>query len=216
MSDDEGPDEGDFEDIGEGAVDESEAGEPAVVDAEDAEEQEEGEEVLEVEEAVGSDDDDDDDEEAPTGVDEPDDESEPTSASSKAQPQRVKIDPILKISNKPRVVRVIPPDERVTDNRLQKSEAAYVIAMRAEQIAKFAKSFTETGGLHDPVAIAFKELLERRCPFTLRRAVGTGPAGEALVEEWNVREMTLPPLTPPVALGGSLRPAGRGRGQGRQ
>ena len=211
MSDDEGPDEGDFEDIGEGGADDGEA---VVADAEEgeAEEQEEGD--LVVEEAVGSDDDDDDDDDdAPAGADEADDYVEPTSASSKAHPQRVKIDPILKMSNKPRVVRIVPPDERITDNRLQKSEAAYIIAMRSEQIAKFAKSFTATSGLHDPVAIAFKELLDRRCPLTLRRAVGTGPAGESLVEEWNVREMALPPLTAPVALGGSLQPGGRGQGR---
>jgi DNA-directed RNA polymerase subunit K/omega len=102
----------------------------------------------------------------------------------------------------------VPPEERVTSHCLQRPEAAYIIAIRAEQIAKHPTAFTDIAGLHDPVAIAFKELFERRCPLTLRRPVGLGPAGERLVEEWNVREMTLPSLTPPVPLGGMAAAGG--------
>lgn len=119
--------------------------------------------------------------------------------------RRTKIDPILRTSNKPRVVIVVSPDERVTDNRLHKSEASYVISMRAQQIAQSATCFTDGGSLYDPVALAYKELFDRRCPFTLRRTIGSTNNGDPIVEEWNIREMTLPTLTLPVALGSGVR-----------
>jgi DNA-directed RNA polymerase subunit K/omega len=123
----------------------------------------------------------------------------------KAHPEAPAPDPLLRASNRALVARIVPPDERVTDGRLHRTEAAYVIAMRAQQIARHATCFTEGHDLHDPVALAFKELLDRRCPFILRRQVGVGPAGEPIVEEWAVREMALPPLTPPGSLGAGAR-----------
>ena len=122
-------------------------------------------------------------------------------AGGKARPDRVKVDPLLRMSNKPRTVRLVAPDERRTSNWLQRPEAAYIIAMRARQIADGSTCFVDGDGLHDPVALAFKELLARRTPFALRRVVGSGPGGELIVEEWPVREMAIPPLVPPVSLG---------------
>lgn len=199
MSDDEGPDGyGDYEELGgiEGGEEEpDELGEP-----------DETEELGLEEDAAGTDDEDDDGEEEGADEDEP---FEP--AGSRATPQRARVDPILRASNKSCTVKLVPDEERMTDNRLQKAEAAYIIAMRAEQIAKHPTPFTDTGGLHDPVAIAFKELYDRRCPLKLRREVGTGPAGEIFVEEWIVRKMTLPPLTSPVPLGGTATSGGAAR-----
>jgi DNA-directed RNA polymerase subunit K/omega len=199
MSDDEGgEDYGDYEDIG---VDDGEP-EPG----RDAEpEPEDGETGLE-EDAAGTDEEEDEEEGDDGAADEDGEFAETSGASQKAHPQRQRVDPILRVSNKPRTVTIVPPEERVTDNRLHKNEAAYVISMRAEQIAKFATHFTEASTLHDPVAIAFKELYDRRCPLMLRRSVGTGPLGEDVVEEWSVRDMALPPLTPPAPLGGGAPP----------
>jgi DNA-directed RNA polymerases I, II, and III subunit RPABC2 len=119
-----------------------------------------------------------------------------TSASKAARPEKTKIDPFLRASNKPGIVIVITGDDRTTDNRLHKTEAALVLAMRAKQIADYGTSFTSTGDLHDPVAIAMKELYDKKCPLKLRREVGLpGPQGEIYVEEWVVREMSLPPLS---------------------
>jgi DNA-directed RNA polymerase subunit K/omega len=146
------------------------------------------------EDAAGTDDEDEEEEDSAE-----DEEAEPLS--QKARPERAKVDPVLRMANKSRTVQVVAPEDRVTDNRLHRSEAAYIISMRAQQIARSATCFTEGGDLHDPVALAFKELLERRCPFILRRPVGFSPSGDPLIEEWAVREMTLPPLTPPVPLG---------------
>lgn len=207
MSDDEGgEDYGDYEDLGAGdePADDEVLAEPEPEADEDADA--DADEVGLEEDAAGTDDEDEGDDEAG------DEEAEPVEpATQKARSERPKTDPILRMSNKPRFVRVVAPEDRVTDNRLHKSEAALVIAMRAQQIAKYATRFTESredpgGALHDPVALAFKELFYRRCPFILRRPIGTGPGGELIVEEWVVREMTLPPLTPPVPLGGGRAP----------
>jgi len=172
----------DYDAIGEDNDDLDEAAEGPSAPQQDDEDDEEGL----VDENVGTDYDTDDEAEDPQ---------------PKATPQKRKVDTMLHNSNRNRNVIVVPPDERVTDNRLHKSEASYIISMRAQQIAKHGTTFTEATGLHDPVAIAFKELLDRKCPFTLRRMVGTNPDGSRVVEEWNPREMVLPLLTPPVPLG---------------
>ena len=109
-----------------------------------------------------------------------------------------KVDPVTRDANAPVQVIVVPASERITDNRLHKSEAAQVLAMRAQQIAKNAKTFIEGAhGLREPYAIAYRELFDRKCPLILRRQVGTGTNGAVIVEEWLVREMALPPLRAP-------------------
>jgi DNA-directed RNA polymerase subunit K/omega len=198
MSDDEGDDDGDYEPLGVGdePLDDDGPGADAEADA-DAEDLEGDEAAAE---AAGTDDEDEGDEGDEAEAEGLDDEP-PEPAAQKARPERARVDPMLRASNKPRYVQVVAPEDRVTDNRLHKSEAALVIAMRAQQIAKHATVFTDGGPLHDPAELAFKELLDRRCPLVLRRLIGHSPAGEQVVEEWVVREMTLPPLTPPAALG---------------
>lgn len=173
MSDDEGPD-GDYgvEDFDPG-MDDAEA-EP---DKEETDEEEEPEEA-DAEEAAEDD------------LDE--------TVSLKAQPQRIRIDPVVRASNKPVTIRIVPDEERVTDNRLHKSEAALIIAKRAAQIATHAKHFARNAqGLHDPVAIAYQELYERRCPLKLHRRIRTDPNGDEVVESWSPRKMALPPLQLP-------------------
>jgi DNA-directed RNA polymerase subunit K/omega len=178
MSDDEGEDYGDYEELG--------IGDEPIIDEEVGPIEEDDDEVGLEEDAAGSDEDDEPEEE----------EAEPVET-QKAKNEKNKVDPLLRVSNKARFIKIVDPEKRVTDNRLHKSEAALIIAMRAQQIAKFATCFTNGDGLHDPVALAFKELLDRKCPLKLRRPIGTGPAGELIVEEWIVREMTLPLLTLP-------------------
>jgi DNA-directed RNA polymerase subunit K/omega len=197
MSDDEG---GDYEDLDAGEAlndDEAEASSAASSSADEGE--------AESDDGDGDGDSDGDHASGHASGHASDDDADPM----KAHPERQKADPILRKSNKAHYVQIVPPQERVTDNRLHKSEAARVIAMRAQQIAKFGTCFTEGGGLHDAVALAFKELYDRRCPLVLRRVVGRGADGAQIVEEWNVREMTLPPLTPPADLSGAARTAAR-------
>jgi DNA-directed RNA polymerase subunit K/omega len=109
---------------------------------------------------------------------------------------------LASISNQPRVVRVVPDEDRVTDCRVHRSEMAQIIAVRASQIASTSRHFTPGGSgdqSTDPVELAIQEFYARRCPFRLRRRVGTTPAGDDIVEEWNVREMALPPMDAPRA-----------------
>jgi DNA-directed RNA polymerase subunit K/omega len=124
-------------------------------------------------------------------------EEEPGAARAQAHAGRSPAVPataagLLALSNRLRRIIIVPADERVTDHRLHKNEAAAVIAMRAEQIAQHSTHFSQRPPSHDAVQIAYTELYERRCPLKLRRKVGTTPEGDDVVEEWAVREMTLP------------------------
>jgi len=142
------------------------------------------------------------------------DEEGPPAGPPPARGCAPRADPLLHRSNAPGVIRVVPREEYVTSNCVQRAEAAGLIAKRAEAIAAGGPSFEAKGGppLRDAGAKAFKEFFDRRTPLTLRRVVGAGPAGETLVEDWNPREMTLPALTPPAALaGGRAREGGRAR-----
>lgn len=207
MSDDEGGEEyGDYEDIGvapEGEAEDEAQLPKAEGEAETDVDADADEEPGLDEEAAGSDEEDEEGEEDAEGAEAEAEEALPGEPGGglKAQPQRTRVDPILRASNKPRTVIIVPDDERVTDHRLHKSEAAQIIAIRAKEIATFATSFVDAPHLHDPVALAFKELYDRRTPLKWRRQVGMTPAGELIVEEWNVREMALPALQPPVPLG---------------
>ena len=111
---------------------------------------------------------------------------------------RARADPITAGANTATRVIVRPADQRVTDHRLQKSEASHIISVRAQQIARSATNYVAASPalalLTDPCEIAHRELIERRCPLLLRRQVGWGPNGEVIVEEWNPREMALPAL----------------------
>ncbi len=102
-----------------------------------------------------------------------------------------------------RRVIIVRPEERVTSHVLQRAEAARLISIRAKQISDYPTSYVadyvaEAGKgacpLHDPKDIAKRELFQRRIPLLLRRQVGQTPGGDLIVEEWNPREMTLPPL----------------------
>lgn len=162
--------------------------------------------------AAGSDDETGDEEGEGEGVGDADEEGAAPPRGHAAHPQRPRVDPLLRESNRPRAVRIVPENERQTSDFLQKTEAAQIIAMRAQQIATRATQFSSgaspgassEGGagapLHDPVAIAFQELFERRCPLLLRREVGI-ENGVRLVEEWDPNVMAHTPLTPPVPLG---------------
>ena len=134
--------------------------------------------------------------------DEKEDITDSNDGGMKAHASKKIIDPIVNMSNKSIKIRVVPPNERITDNRLHKNEAARIIAMRAAQIEKDAISFEPPElQLSDPVDKAIAELMHRRNPMTLRRHLSTnkvkGGGIVSVVEEWVVNEMTLPPLSIP-------------------
>lgn len=91
-----------------------------------------------------------------------------------------------------RYIRVVPPNERVTSDVMQRFEMAQIIAVRAVQIARTGRTFLpETVGALPPDAdaqyLAELELRSGNCPLKIRRRVG-----EDTFEEWLPREMALP------------------------
>jgi DNA-directed RNA polymerase subunit K/omega len=118
-------------------------------------------------------------------------------------------DPLSRESNTSVRVIVVPEWERITSGRLCLTEAAGLLAERAEQIARTGTHFVlDIRGrrLHDPVEIAVAELLERRCPLILRRTILLRDAhGNSVVEDWDPNQMSLPDLP---RIGGSRRAAG--------
>lgn len=112
------------------------------------------------------------------------------------QPKIEKKDPITKLNNKARSVIIVPPHERVTDNRLHRNEASFIMSTRAKQISKDGTHFLSNATLTNAMSLAYHELYSRRCPFKLRRQVGLSNKGDPIVEEWNVNEMVLPSIPP--------------------
>ena len=107
-----------------------------------------------------------------------------------------KIDPISKLSTKPRSVIIVPPEERITDNRLHKNEASFILSTRAKEIAKHATHFLENNSYTNAISIAYHELYSHRCPLKLRRQVGVTNKGDIIVEEWDTKTMVLPNIPP--------------------
>lgn len=104
-------------------------------------------------------------------------------------------DKFFQHSNKPHIIYVLKPEERITDNCLHLLEAGMLIGKRAEQIAKNPIVFVDTKGETDPVVIAQMELENRNFPLNLRRIVAEVMGG-LIVEDWVVNEMALPLLPP--------------------
>jgi DNA-directed RNA polymerase subunit K/omega len=107
-----------------------------------------------------------------------------------------KIDPIIKLSTKPRNVIIVPPNERITDNRLHKNEVSFILSTRAKEIAKHATHFLENNNFNNAISIAYHELYTHRCPLKLRRQVGITNKGDIIVEEWDTKTMILPNIPP--------------------
>jgi DNA-directed RNA polymerase subunit K/omega len=98
----------------------------------------------------------------------------------------------LEISNAIRTHIIVHPDERVTDNKIQKTELAFVVASRAKQITSGAQAFANCENVIDPIERVYRELREKKNPMRIRRLVGIRDERTYIYEEWNVREMALP------------------------
>ena len=106
-----------------------------------------------------------------------------------------KVDNVLKTSIKSRNVIIVPPDERITDNRLHKNEVSFILSTRAKEIAKHATHFLENNNHNNAIMIAYHELYSHRCPLKLRRQVGVSPKGDIIIEEWDTKTMVLPNIS---------------------
>jgi len=125
------------------------------------------------------------------------DDNEDDNISEIYQPKiEKKIDSIVKLSTKPRNIIIVPPEERITDNRLHKNEASFILSTRAKEIAKHATHFLKNNTHTNAISIAYYELYEHRCPLKLRRQVGITNKGDIIVEEWDTKTMVLPNIPP--------------------
>lgn len=98
--------------------------------------------------------------------------------------------------NKSRNVIIVPPEQRITDNRLHKNEASFIISTRAKEIANNATHFVENSTSNSAITLAYQELYTHKCPLKLRRQVGVNAKGDVIVEEWDTKTMVLPNIPP--------------------
>lgn len=107
-----------------------------------------------------------------------------------------KIEKKSEIKNKSRNIIIVPPDQRITDNRLHKNELSFILSTRAKQIASSATHFVTNCTSNNAISIAYQELYSHRCPLKLRRQVGVTNKGDIIVEEWDTKTMVLPSIPP--------------------
>ena len=91
---------------------------------------------------------------------------------------------------KPMIIRdtvYVLPEERRTSEILTKFECTEIISTRAVQIEQGGTCFTDCSLLSDPLQMARKELMDKKCPLDVVRAIT-----DVLFERWHVNEMGLP------------------------
>ena len=81
----------------------------------------------------------------------------------------------------------LTPENRKTSEIMTRFEVAEVLSHRAKQIEKGGRCFTDIGELTDPLEIAKKELVDKKCPFDVIRHIT-----DNIYERWHVNEMSLP------------------------
>ncbi|KDD75734.1 hypothetical protein H632_c524p1 [Helicosporidium sp. ATCC 50920] len=81
----------------------------------------------------------------------------------------------------------VRPAERITTRYLTKYEKARVLGTRALQISMNAPVMVDVGTETDPLEIAYKELREKKIPFTIRRYLPDGS-----YEDWGLNELIIP------------------------
>ncbi len=89
-------------------------------------------------------------------------------------------------------ILVVAPDERRTDNFLSDFEMTEITSIRATQIAINNNCQVDITGMTNPIEMAWKELMARRCPLKVRRTIGEyfdGDTHVVVVEDWDVNLM---------------------------
>ena len=85
------------------------------------------------------------------------------------------------------VFLVVKVENRIYCNTLSLTECVSVICDRADQINKRAKIFTNVNDC-DAHDIAIKEIIEGKCPLSIKRLRGRKD-GKEYIEEWSVNEL---------------------------
>jgi DNA-directed RNA polymerase subunit K/omega len=81
---------------------------------------------------------------------------------------------------------IVDPNYRITSNYITIYEYSEVIGRRAEQISKGSKIFIDYNNISDPILIAKKELLAKKCPLSILRHIGLDK-----YECWAVNELLI-------------------------
>lgn len=109
-------------------------------------------------------------------------------------PDLAVIDPLQTLKEKyeyhPKVqheIVFVHPDNRITSEVNTLFEIGEIMSTRAKQIENGGTCFTDVGELSDPLAMAKKELLDKRCPLDVIREIT-----DKVYERWHVNEMALP------------------------
>lgn len=79
------------------------------------------------------------------------------------------------------------PEDRVTSEVMTKFELCEIVSIRAKQLEQGKTVFTDVGDLTDPLAIAKKEIIDKKCPLSIVRMIT-----DRIAEKWQVNEMAIP------------------------
>lgn len=98
---------------------------------------------------------------------------------------------------------VVKPENMITSDVMSKYEMTNYVVIRATQIAERNNCMVDITGLTDPIQMAKRELMRRKCPLVVRRFVGkrknkkTGEV-EPYYEFWDPAQMIFAVTYPDV------------------
>lgn len=86
------------------------------------------------------------------------------------------------------IIYIVPPNERITSEKMSEYEIAEIINYRAVIISKGGVVYTDVQGFTDPIEMAKKEMIDRKCPLYLKRMIGHDEH-KIYCEKWSINEM---------------------------
>ena len=86
-----------------------------------------------------------------------------------------------------REINIVPKNERKTSDIITQYEYTEITSIRAKQIENGSRIFMDIKDLSDPVKIAEREIVEKRCPLSIRRMLC-----DEYAEIWEVNELIVP------------------------
>jgi DNA-directed RNA polymerase subunit K/omega len=86
-----------------------------------------------------------------------------------------------------RNILIVPPDHRKTSEVMTEYEYAEVISHRAKHIENGGPVYVDIGNETDPIKMAEMEILQKKCPLSIRRV-----HNNLIAEIWDWNSMVLP------------------------
>jgi len=81
----------------------------------------------------------------------------------------------------------VTPENRITSEILTRFECTEVLSIRSKQIENGGTCYTDVQDLTDPLEMARKELIDKRCPLDVVRMIT-----DKIAESWHINEMAIP------------------------